>query len=141
MKNINEVLAEIKKAGLVDDASKIEKVISSTEKNREEEEEVDDFLSKYKSNPKDIMYEDYKNAEKKQNVVVDKAGKKLNSYEKQKDGRVTEEVRISDQYKKDSIVFNKEFKKLQDINIIGNKLFKKEKAADHALKRQQWQSK
>jgi vacuolar-type H+-ATPase subunit H len=116
------------------------KIISKETTTSSLNEEVDDFLSKYKSNPKDIMYENYKNTQKKQSSIVDKADKKLNSYEKQNDGRVTEEVRISDQYKKDNIKFNNEFKKLQDINAIGNKLFKKEQAADRALKRQQYQS-
>lgn len=71
-------------------------------------------------------YSEYKSIQEKQNVIVDSLSDKLNSLPKGAMGLVDENVRISDDYRSLKNNFNKEFRKLQEINRLGSKLFKKE---------------
>ena len=71
-------------------------------------------------------YSEYKDLQSKQNTIVDMLSDKLNSYPKGDFGMIEESVRVSDEFRLVKSNFNKEFKKLQEINRLGMKMFKKE---------------
>lgn len=71
-------------------------------------------------------YSEYKDLQSKQNTIVDMLSDKLNSYQKGDFGMIEESVRVSDEFRLVKSNFNKEFKKLQEINRLGMKMFKKE---------------
>lgn len=71
-------------------------------------------------------YSEYKDLQSKQNTIVDMLSDKLNSYPKGDFGMIEESVRVSDEFRLVKSNFNKEFKKLQEINTLGMKMFKKE---------------
>lgn len=71
-------------------------------------------------------YNEYKELQNKQNTIVDILSDKLNSYPKGDFGMVEESLRMSDEFRLVKSNFNKEFKKLQEINRLGMKMFKKE---------------
>jgi len=80
-------------------------------------------------------YSEYKDLQGKQNTIVDMLSDKLNSYPKGDFGMVEESVRLSDEFRLVKSNFNKEFKKLQEINRLGMKMFKKEIRKSHEEKR------
>mgnify|MGYP001163365490 FL=1 len=80
-------------------------------------------------------YNEYKELQNKQNTIVDMLSDKLNSYPKGDFGMVEESVRMSDEFRLVKSNFNKEFKKLQEINRLGMKMFKKEIRKSHEEKR------
>ena len=80
-------------------------------------------------------YNEYKELQNKQNTIVDMLSDKLNSYPKGDFGMVEESVRMSDEFRLVKSNFNKEFKKLQEINRLGMKMFKKEIHKSHEEKR------
>jgi hypothetical protein len=80
-------------------------------------------------------YSEYKDLQGKQNIIVDMLSDKLNSYPKGDFGLVEESVRVSDEFRLVKSEFNKEFKKLQEINKLGMKMFKKEIIKSHEEKR------
>lgn len=71
-------------------------------------------------------YSEYKQLKAAQNIIVDELSDKLNSFEKYNNGMVIESVRLSDNFKKINSKYLKEFKKLQEINKQGMRLFKKD---------------
>jgi len=80
-------------------------------------------------------YSEYKDLQGKQNTIVDMLSDKLNSYPKWDFGMVEESVRLSDEFRLVKCNFNKEFKKLQEINRLGMKMFKKEIRKSYEEKR------
>ncbi len=80
-------------------------------------------------------YSEYKDLQGKQNTIVDMLSDKLNSYPKAVFGMIEESVRVSDEFRLVKSNFNKEFKKLQEINRLGMKMFKKEIRKSYEEKR------
>lgn len=80
-------------------------------------------------------YSEYKDLQCKQNTIVDMLSDKLNSYPKGPFGMVEESVRVSDEFRSVNSSFHKEFKKLQEINRFGMKMFKKEIRKSYEEKR------
>lgn len=71
-------------------------------------------------------YLEYIAARNAQNEIVDILSKKLNQYPKDSWGLVSDDVKSLPEFIEDKIQFNKEFKKLQEINKEGVKKFKKD---------------
>ena len=80
-------------------------------------------------------YSEYKDLQGKQNTIVNMLSDKLNSYPKGDFGMIEESVRVSDEFRLVKSNFNKEFKKLQEINRLGMKMFKKEIRKSYEEKR------
>lgn len=80
-------------------------------------------------------YSEYKDLQGKQNTIVDILSDKLNSYPKGHFGMVEESIRMGDEFRLVKSNFNKEFKKLREINRIGMKMFKKEILKSYEEKR------
>ena len=71
-------------------------------------------------------YEEFEEMSTKQAAIVDELSDKLNSFPMGQFGLVIESVRLSDEYKAINSQFRREFKKLQEINKLGSRLFKKQ---------------
>lgn len=80
-------------------------------------------------------YNEYKEIKNKQNAIVDELSDKLNSYPKDNLGMVIESARVSSEFRELKTQYQKEFKKLQDINREGMKKFKKEIRDEYESKR------
>ena len=80
-------------------------------------------------------YSEYKELQNKQNAIVDNLSDQLNLYPKGEFGMTEESIRLSDEFKSVNSKFNKEFKKLQEINRLGMKMFNKEIQKAHVAKR------
>jgi len=76
-------------------------------------------------------YSEYKELKSNQNTIVDMLSDKLNSFPKSSFGLISDEVRATDEFKNTNVQYNREFKKLQNINQTGVKLFKKEIRKDY----------
>lgn len=72
------------------------------------------------------IFQDYKDLAAKQNIIVDALSDKLNSYPKGPFGLMPDEVRASDEFISVKNQFNREFKRLREINGQGVKKYKKE---------------
>ena len=71
-------------------------------------------------------FQDYKDLAAKQNIIVDALSDKLNSYPKGLFGLIPDEVRATDEFISVKNQFNREFKRLREINGQGVKKYKKE---------------
>jgi hypothetical protein len=83
-------------------------------------------------------YNEFKAIKTTQDNLVSELQNKINSLPKEGNGLVVESIRITKEYKELSISLNTEFKKLQNINIYGQKNFKKEIDAERKAKRAAW---
>jgi len=83
-------------------------------------------------------YNEFKANKTTQDNLVSELQNKINSLPKEGNGLVVESIRMTKEYKELSISLNTEFKKLQNINIYGQKNFKKEIDAERKAKRAAW---
>ena len=71
-------------------------------------------------------FQDYKDLATKQNAIVDALSDKLNSYPTGPFGLIPDEVRATDEFISVKNQFNREFKRLREINGQGVKKYNKE---------------
>ena len=71
-------------------------------------------------------YIEYKELRDKQNIIVDALSDKLNSFPRGQFGLIPDHVTSTDEFKSIKKQYRIEFKKLQNINQQGVRLFKKE---------------
>lgn len=83
-------------------------------------------------------FNEYKELKEKQDKIVSELSIKLNSFPKNEFGMVVENIRMSDDFNSIKKSFTIEYKKLQDINKLGSKLFKKEIKNEQSEKRKLW---
>lgn len=83
-------------------------------------------------------FNEYKELKEKQDKIVSELSIKLNSFSKNEFGMVVENIRMSDDFNVIKKSFTIEYKKLQDINKLGLKLFKKEIKNEQSEKRKLW---
>lgn len=83
-------------------------------------------------------FNEYKELKEKQYKIVSELSIKLNSFPKNEFGMVVENIRMSDDFKSIKKSFTIEYKKFQDINKLGSKLFKKEIKNEQSEKRKLW---
>jgi hypothetical protein len=83
-------------------------------------------------------YNEFKAIKTTQDNLVSELQNKINSLPKEGNGLVVENIRMTKEYKDLSISLNTEFKKLQNINIFGQKNFKKEIDTERKAKRAAW---
>lgn len=82
-------------------------------------------------------YNEYKAIKTVQNTLVTELSTIINKLPKDSTGMIQENIRMTEEYKSLNIQFEREFKKLQDINIFGNKNFKKEISKERKEKRKE----
>jgi hypothetical protein len=80
-------------------------------------------------------YNEYKTVKQNQDSIVTELSVKLNSFAKYDNGAIIDEVRNSIEFKTVKMQFDIEFSKLQNINIYGNKNYKKQLDAERKTKR------
>jgi hypothetical protein len=80
-------------------------------------------------------YNEYKTVKQNQDSIVTELSAKLNSFAKYDNGAIIDEVRNSIEFKTVKMQFDIEFSKLQNINIYGNKNYKKQLDAERKAKR------
>ena len=80
-------------------------------------------------------YNEYKTVKQNQDSIVTELSVKLNSFAKYDNGAIIDEVRNSIEFKTVKMQFDIEFSKLQNINIYGNKNYKKQLDAERKAKR------
>ena len=83
-------------------------------------------------------FNEYKEIRDKQDKIVTELSIKLNSFQKNELGMIVESVRMCDDFKAIKKSFTIEFNKLQDINKLGSKLFRKEIKNEQSEKRKLW---
>ena len=80
-------------------------------------------------------YNEYKTVKQNQDSIVNELSAKLKCFPKHSNGAIIDEVRNSIEFKTVKMQFDIEFKKLQNINIYGNKNYKKQLDAERKAKR------
>lgn len=80
-----------------------------------------------------LTFEKFLEIKENSNARVDLLSTALNSFPKEANGKVLEKFRTHENFIKMKKNFQTEFKKLREINIYGNKVFKKELKAERVL--------
>jgi hypothetical protein len=82
-----------------------------------------------------MTFEEFKQLKAIQDKRTDEASDLIGSFEKGPNGLTPDHIKQSEQWKTAYRNFNHEFRKTQDLNKLGNKLFKKEIRKEHMDRR------